>query len=234
MSDQRDNRMGYTVTIMPDGTEVPARPGSDAPFPDSEQTKQYWNKPEEVLPPSPAPMAILGDPNVATGKVVNGVFTCTEGKMKGEKIEVFKVSPTLVQKVIQSVKMPRRPTYETRTFSGRVEVHPMDEIVAQQTPGYQGLWDQYIEDKNEVEAERNERLATVLLSRGTRYKTPEGWEEEHAALGVVVPTEPNAKRAHYLAVEMDPADLNDLVKEILRLTGITEEKIKEAEASFRN
>lgn len=228
MSDQyRDNRIGQTITTgqydpslpatRPDGTVVP--PQTPA---------------EEILPPSPKPYTLSGDVETPTGKVKNGVFTATEGKMKGERIEVFKVSPSLVQKVIQSVKTVKRPTYETRTFSGRVEVHPMDEVVAQQTPGYQGVWDQYLEDKAEMEAERNERLATVLLSRGTKYALPTGWEEEHEALGITVPTEPNAKRAHYLAVELDPEDLNDLVKEILRLTGITEEKIKEAEASFRS
>lgn len=232
MSDKDQSRqLGYTVTILPDGTQIPARPGSDYPFPDALQPQQVA---AEVLPPSPAPFTLSGDVDALSGKVKDGVFTATEGKMKGERIGVFKVSPSLVQKVIQSVKLPRRPTYETRTFSGRVEVHPMDELVAQQTPGYQGLWDQYVEDKNEAEAERNERLATVLLSRGTRYTLPTGWEEEHEALGLVLPTEPNARRAHYLSVEMDPADLNDLVKEVLRLTGITEEKIKEAEASFRS
>lgn len=192
------------------------------------------SQPEPLpLPPSPAPFTLNGDVDAPVSKVKNGVFTATEGKMAGEKIEVFKVSPTLVQKVIMSVKVPRRPTYETRTFSGRVEVHPMDEVVAQQTPGYQGVWDQYVEDKAEAEAERNERLATVLLSRGTKYKLPEGWEAEHEALGVVIPVEPNARRAHYLSVELDPPDLNDLVKIILALTGITEDKIKEAEANFR-
>lgn len=224
MSDDiRDNRVGQTVTfgqydsglpaMRPDGTAIPPQP--------------------EVLPPSAQPYVVQGVVDEPTGKVKNGVFTATEGKMRGERIEVFKVSPSLVQKVIASVKPVKRPTYETKTFSGRVEVHPMDELVAQQTPGYQGMWDQYLEDKAEMEAERNERLATVLLSRGTRYALPTGWEEEHEALGLVIPSEPNARRAHYLAVELDPDDLNDLVREILRLTGITEEKIKEAEASFR-
>ena len=228
MSDQqRNNQIGQTVTMgqydpslpatRPDGTVVPLQTPA-----------------EEILPPSPRPYTVSGDAETPTGKVRDGVFTCTAGRMAGEKISVFKVSPSLVQKVIQSVKNVKRPTYETRTFSGRVEVHPMDEVVAQQTPGYQGVWDQYIEDKAEMEAERNERLATVLLSRGTKYDLPTGWEEEHEALGLVIPVEPNAKRAHYLAVELDPEDLNDLVKEVLRLTGITEEKIKEAEASFRS
>ncbi len=223
------------MTILPDGTAVPPRPGSDAPFADHPQADQVWSRPAPDLAPSPQPYSLTGDIDSPTGKVKNGVFTATKGKLAGERIEVFKVSPTMVQKVISAVKTVKRPTYETRTFSGRVEIHPMDKLVAEQTPGYQGVWEQYLEDKAEVDAERNERLATLLLSRGTRYNVPtDGWEEEHEALGLVVPTEPNVKRAHYLAVELDPDDLNDLVKEVLRLTGITEEKIKEAEASFRD
>lgn len=221
MSDEiRDNRVGQTVTV---GQYDPSLPAT--------RSDGYT---VEAVSPNPQPHVVQGAVEEPAGKVRGGVFTASEGRMKGERIEVFKVSPSLVQKVISSVKPVKRPTYETKTFSGRVEVHPMDEVVAEQTPGYQGVWDQYIEDKAEVEAERNERLATVLLSRGTRYSLPSGWEEEHEALGLIIPTEPNAKRAHYLAVELDPEDLNDLVKEILRLTGITEEKIKEAEASFRS
>lgn len=227
-SEIRDNRIGQTVAM---GNYDPSLPATQA---DGTSIPPQVQHPSEVLPPSPQPYTIQGSVEESTGKVVNGVFTATAGRMAGEKIAVFKVSPSLVQKVISSVKTVKRPTYETKTFSGRVEVHPMDEVVAQQTPGYQGVWDQYVEDKAEMEAERNERLATVLLSRGTRYDLPSGWEEEHEALGLVIPTEPNARRAHYLAVELDPEDLNDLVKEILRLTGITEERIKEAEASFRS
>lgn len=215
MSDLRDNQVGQTITILPHDPHQAAAHAAPAAAP-------------------AAPIPSYTPTGEDTGKVRDGVFTATEGAMKGARIEVFKVSPTLVQKVIQSVKLPKRPTYETRTFSGRVEVHPMDEVVAQQTPGYQGLWDQYVEDKAQAEADRNERLASVLLSRGTRYTLPDtGWVDEHEAMGLEVPTEPNMRRAHYLAVELDPEDLNDLVKEILRLTGITEERIKEAEDSFR-
>lgn len=180
--------------------------------------------------PVPTPAPFEGE---SSSKLRGGYFYPSIGKMVGQRIKPLRVNPSLVQRVISSVKLPPRPVYETKTFSGRVETHPMDEVSAAQTPGGDGIWQQYLEDKKEANLKRNERLAAVLFSRGTEYTLPNNqWESEHEALGIEVPTEPGLKRAHFLATELEPEDINDLITEILRLTGVTEDKIKEAEATF--
>ena len=59
------------------------------------------------------------------------IFTTSTGL----QIQVKPVDPAFLQRVLRSVEIPKRPTYEAKTFSGRVERHPLDAESAGQTEG---------------------------------------------------------------------------------------------------
>ena len=158
------------------------------------------------------------------------VFKATNGL----EIEVKKVDPALIQKVMRGIKMPQRPVYEAKTFSGRMEYHPLDEDSAAQTPGGQAKWDFYQEQLAEAQTEQNDRVIRALFLYGTDCVIPEnGWAERHEFLGMNVPDDPDMRRAHYLSSELPAEDLAGLTSAIMKMTGVSEEAIADAEAAFR-
>jgi len=168
---------------------------------------------------------------MATNKAKKeNIFTTVTGL----EIEVKKVDPALIRKVMREIKMPQRPVYEAKTFSGRMEYHPLDEDSAKQTIGGQAKWDFYQEQLAEAQTEQNDRVIRALFLYGTDCVIPEnGWAERHEFLGMNVSDDPDMRRAHYLSSELSAEDLADLTSAIMKLTGVSEEAIADAEAAFR-
>lgn len=153
---------------------------------------------------------------------------------KGLEIEIKSVDPALIQRVMRSTPMPPRPVYEAKTFGGRVEFHPLDEESAAQTPGGQGQWDLYQEQLTEAQTEQNDRVIRALFLYGTDCIVPDdGWVAMHEFLGMNVPTDPEMRRAHYLSSELSAEDLAGVTSAIMKMTGVSEEAIADAEAAFR-
>lgn len=153
---------------------------------------------------------------------------------KGVVVKLRPVQPLLVSKVVGSVKIPPVPTYEVKTLGGAIERHPYDADVAAETPGGMTMWNDYLTRRRQAESEQNEKVANALFVFGTHVDDlPTGWEAMHTAAGMDVPTEENAKRAYWLATELTGAEVTDLIKEIMKLSGVTEEEIGEASDSFR-
>lgn len=151
----------------------------------------------------------------------------------GLKIKLKKIDPLLIKRVADSVPTPVRPTYEAKTMSGRIEVHPMDEQIAKDVEGGELQWAFYQEELARTDGQRFERLLNVMFMKGTECELPnDGWEEEDAMLGLFVPDHPDQKRSHYLMTHLGQEDVARLQIEILRLTGVPEETIQEVEASF--
>lgn len=157
------------------------------------------------------------------------------GPIAGLRIKLVPVQPMLLNKVMGSVEVPRRPTYETRSISGKVQNLPMDEKASKETPGGEVLWIYYIEETERALTEQNNRVITAILVMGTEFDVPEsGWQGKQIALGITIPTDPDLLRAHYLLTNItDPAELNEIVAKIMRLTGVSEEVIAQAEGSFQ-
>lgn len=153
----------------------------------------------------------------------------------GLEITLKTVDPSIIQQVMRSVPMPKRPTYEAKTFGGRYETHPLDEESAAQTPGGTAQWEAYQADLVQAQAEQNDRVTKALFMYGTDCEVPEnGWAAKHEFLGLYVPVEPDMRRAHYLSSELSAEDLGNLITAIMRRTGVSEEAIADAEAAFRS
>lgn len=158
------------------------------------------------------------------------------GKYAGLRIELLPVQPMLLNKVMTSIETPRRPTYETRTVSGKVQNLPMDEKAAKETPGGEVQWQYYLEETERALTEQNNRVVNAIFVMGTNFDIPEdGWDQIQVAIGVEVPTQPALRRAHFLITAIsDPAELNEIISKIVRLTGVSEEVIAQAENTFQH
>lgn len=157
------------------------------------------------------------------------------GPIAGTRIKLLPVQPMLLNKVMISVAIPKRPTYETKSISGKVQVHPMDEKAAKETPGGETMWMYYQEETESALSEQNNRVVTAIMVMGTECVVPQtGWQAKQKALGLDIPEDPDLLRAHYLLTHIsDPAELNEIISKIMRLTGVSEEVISQAEGSFQ-
>jgi hypothetical protein len=158
----------------------------------------------------------------------------TEG---GMVIELRRIDPVFIQWVTRSVTMPEVPTYEVKTFSGRIEKHKMDPESAAETEGGLALWEQYLKDVAEAEAEQTERSIRAVLLEGTQRPDPffdEKWERRMKIIGVTVPDDPDEYWVQYLTTSLTSTDITSLFTAVIRMTGVPEEVIQRAEESFRD
>lgn len=158
------------------------------------------------------------------------------GPYTGLRVKLKPVQPMLLNKVMTSVEVPKRPTYETKTISGRVQNLPMDAQAAKETPGGEVIWEYYQEETTRALTDQNNKVVTAILVMGTECTIPEdGWDVLQVALGLTIPTQPDLRRAHFLLTAIiDANELNDLIAKIMKLTGVSEEAIAEAEGAFRS
>lgn len=157
---------------------------------------------------------------------------------KGLKIELRRVDPVFLQSVISSVKMPEVPTYTTTTISGRTETHRMDEQAAKETEGGEKLWREYQEELSRASSEQTERSLRALFLDGTvppkgAFVDPQ-WQKKMNIIGVRLPDDPDELWVMYLMMAMTSDDIIRMSSHIMRLTGVDEELIQQAEDSFRD
>lgn len=157
---------------------------------------------------------------------------------RGMKIELRRVDPVFLQSVISSVKMPEIPTYKTTTVSGREETHKMDKEAAEQTEGGKEIWQSYEEDLARKSSEQTERSLRALFLDGTVPPTgafvDQEWQRKMEIIGVTLPEDPIELWVMYLMMAMSSDDIIRMSSHIMRLTGVDEELIQQAEDSFRD
>lgn len=153
----------------------------------------------------------------------------------GLKIQISAVDPMFMQTVVNSVPLPKAPTYEVTTMSGRVEVHRMDAIAAKQLENGESIWQAYLEERTYAQNEQNQRVMKAIFLMGTQCEIPEGnWEKKWRFLNIPIPTDEEEKRAFYLTAELPAADQVALMSAIMRLAGVDENIVKQAEDTFRS
>lgn len=156
-------------------------------------------------------------------------------------IHIVPAKPNLIQRAMRAVKVPRRPTYEVKTFGGKVENYPMDPQAAQETPGGLVLWQDYIERRDDALADQNEKSVLAIFLTGTQIQDEstrqviesDDWEESYTFLGLDVPKQFENRKAFYLANELGVDDLTGLINAIMRTMGVDDKTIQEAEDSFQ-
>lgn len=161
----------------------------------------------------------------------NSVFTSSTGR----KITLQGVSPFLVDKVRASVVYPKPPTYAAATATGEVEVYPHDESTLV-TDEDRAAWLAYQADLIKAQAESNDKVARLILTRGVSLTIPEdGWREEQEALGVAIPDKPVELKLHFIMTEVigSAGDLGEIIAQVLGLSTTDERAVEAARSSFR-
>ena len=148
-------------------------------------------------------------------------------------VRLLDVNPMLIRMATRTIKLPTRPTYETKTMSGRTEKIPLDAEAAKDNPSDQAKWEVYLEEYDEANAERTDISTRAMLFYGTEFTPPDtGWEDKQAFIGIEVPTKPELRKVHYLSTEISLSDFRGLVNAIAKRMGVSEEQIAQAEDSF--
>lgn len=156
---------------------------------------------------------------------------------RGVKIHFLGIA-TLIEALRESqeAKKPKPPTYEVKTLGGAVEQHIHDETTLE-TEADKTNWAAYQQQLRAWEKQSEKDLMRLLMLRGIDLKFPDDtrWEQEHKFVGLDVPTDPLEKRMHYIETEVlgGVADYEALMLGVMRISGVTEEKLSQVEASFR-
>lgn len=144
-----------------------------------------------------------------------------------------------IQSVISSVEFPEAPTYEVKMgLSGRVQQYPLDAKVVKQSPEYKPVWNAYLTKLNEAQRIQASLGLRVTFLEGTEPPEEEWydekWEKHMRLIGMKIPTDPEERWLFYLTNGGLTADQTiEITGDIVRLAGIPEEYIQQAENSFR-
>lgn len=158
-------------------------------------------------------------------------FTLSDGR----QIELKNIDPIFLQGVLGMVEQPDVPLYDVTLASGRIVQYPMDEKVAEQTPELMPVWRQYILEATAAAALGMKLMTSTMILDGTvveeDLKDPV-WERKMKLIGAKLPTDPTERWVLYLRSKMTQDELLALTGKIMRRTGVPEEYIAAAEATF--
>lgn len=155
----------------------------------------------------------------------------------GIEVELLPIDYIEINDIVESVQIPEKPTYETRTSRGRVEHHPLDDKVVEQSPEYKEVWQQWKVDYSNALREQSKRSTRAIFLDGT--VVPEDWydakwERRMKLIGYKLPDDPEERWLLYLETGINKTEAAELVIAIMRLTTLPEEVIQAAEDTFRD
>jgi len=131
-----------------------------------------------------------------------------------------------------------KPTYTLETADGATETHEHDETTIVGDEEATRAWRAWQKQTENFDAFANERIMKFILLRGISFQMPENddWVDMQAFFGVEVPTDPLERKFHYIQTEIigSVTDLTGLMSRIMEISGVDEEMIAAAQATFRN
>lgn len=154
----------------------------------------------------------------------------------GMEVRLQAIDPLFIQTVARSVKIPDVPMYETKTYTGRIEMHAYDAKAAEQTPGGMEIWTKYQTELAEATSEQNDRVLQAVFLDGT--VRPENWQDAKwfkrmKIIGMDLPDDEDELWVLYLRTSLSQEDVVSLSSAIIRMAGVPEEMIEAAEEIFR-
>lgn len=142
-------------------------------------------------------------------------------------LQLKKVPVERIQQAASVVKLPKPPEYTTKTVTGRIQKHVMDEQAALETPGGKELWAKYQEEMGNAQNDSFNVLAKVALTLGVDFTIPDpGWEEEFEFYGIPIPNNVEQQKALWLMNNVELFELVQLVTQIVEYSSTDETLIK--------
>ena len=131
-----------------------------------------------------------------------------------------------------------KPTYTIGTDDGAEETHEHDEATIAQDPEAKKAWDAWQAQEAQIDAFANEKIMRFILLRGVSFEMPESddWMEMQKYFGIDVPETGLDRRFHYIQTEVigSVTDLTGLMSRIMEISGVDEETVAAAQATFRD
>lgn len=155
----------------------------------------------------------------------------------GIEVKLNVIDYVAISDIVDSVEIPEKPTYTTRTVSGREEKFPLDDEVVEQSPEYAEVWKEWKINYSNALREQSKRSARAIFLDGTT--PPEDWydakwERRMKLIGYKLPTDPDERWLLYLETGIGKEEAAELVIAVMRLTTLPEEVIQAAEGTFRD
>ena len=155
----------------------------------------------------------------------------------GVEIKLKDLDLLFVQQVTNSVHIPAVPTYTIKTASGRQETYPLDKVVVEQSPEFKPIWEKYLTDLANAQAEQARRSTRAIYLEGT--EAPDdwydaAWEKRMKIIGIALPEDREERWIQYLETALSTEESMRLIQSIIRRTSLPEEVIQQAEDAFRD
>lgn len=161
------------------------------------------------------------------------VFTTS----KGITVKVVGVSQLWLDKLRTAVQFPEPPKYSVKTVAGDEEWHEHDETTLE-TPEDKQAWQEYQVAYATAEFKRNEMITKYILTQGIEVVIPEegDWADMMSFLGIQQSKNPVERKYDYIRTEVlgTAEDIAAVLTKVMRLTGVPEEALAEAQESFRD
>jgi len=129
------------------------------------------------------------------------------------------------------------PTYTMNVVGTDVQ-YPMDEEIAR-NKGRLPEWEEYLKAKSVLERDKAKRFTDLLIWDGVDVDVPDEdseWQKTSVAFGIKVPTDPIARKLHYVYTELliGGEDIANLVSQILSVSQMDQEVVEKIRNSFRS
>lgn len=162
----------------------------------------------------------------------------------GIEVTLKPVPQLLVDSARNSVEYPELPYYEIE-IGDDVEKHELTEdtlkdedLTPEERAEFEATLQEYYLTYAKADEQLRDNMMNVMFLRGVEVELPEddSWAEEQLLFGVKVPESPAARRLHYVKTEviMNAEDMISMFDGIMRVSGMPEEYLREAQDSFRS
>lgn len=158
---------------------------------------------------------------------------------RGKKIRFVNIQG-LLDVFYASHPEPEGPKYSVQKIGGGVEYHPLTEKTAETEEEKLALSEH--QKVLDVHTEKiSQDFTNLILQRGIEFDIDDDtWVKEQEQFGIVVPSEPSARRRHYLQTEVLTGsqedireDISKIISGVLNASGVDREATAQLEAIFR-
>lgn len=158
---------------------------------------------------------------------------------RGYEVEFLSI-PNLMVKLTAQFPDPPAPTYTVELAGGGTETHVHDETTLE-TEEDRAAWTAYKTAVAKHTADVFQAQMRLCLLRGIKVLNEDphavaAWVTEQELIGFTIPTEPSARRLHWLETEVvnNGEDFIQILAGVSRASGIAEEAVSSLESSFRS